>query len=194
MKGEGPLLEQLTRRLANCPPDFLAEPRIGDRGKIYVAAVVSDLLEDLGGQPLLEKDLSGFTTSKPHRRNHLRLVLVRSWLYADEWFRQRQSFAVRVKTALRNHLDGLADLVAADLFVTDPDRREELVRLCLEALELRPQGETQAQAADRLQNLNSVERHRVFQAAEERERRARELREAMKRKQAEEAAARYMRE
>jgi hypothetical protein len=44
MKEEGPLLETLTRRLSECPADFLAEPRIGARGRVHVGAVISDLL------------------------------------------------------------------------------------------------------------------------------------------------------
>ena len=50
---EGPLLETLTRRLAECPADFLAEPRDSSgKGAVYVAAVVYDLIRDLGGAPL----------------------------------------------------------------------------------------------------------------------------------------------
>ncbi len=49
MKEEGPPLETLVRRLADCPNDFLAEPRIGPAGVVSVPAVVADLLRDLGG-------------------------------------------------------------------------------------------------------------------------------------------------
>jgi hypothetical protein len=85
----------------------------------------------------------------------------------------------------------LAGLVRPDKFVSDPDRREELVRFCLAQLELRPLGETQSQAADRLTTLDSAERHRVLRATAAAERRAREVREAMARKQAQESASRY---
>ena len=91
-------------------------------------------------------------------------------------------------------LDALAGLVAADLFVTDADRREELARLCLAALDLVPEGETGTQAADRLHALGSVQRNRVIQEMKEKERRAREVRKKMQEKRAREAAAKANRE
>ena len=48
---EGPRVERLTRRLAECPPDFLAEPRVGGKGEVHTDAVVHDLILDLGGPP-----------------------------------------------------------------------------------------------------------------------------------------------
>ena len=50
MEHEGPPLEALTRRLAECPAEFPAEPVIGGKGTVHVAAVVSDLVCDLGGR------------------------------------------------------------------------------------------------------------------------------------------------
>jgi len=85
-------------------------------------------------------------------------------------------------------------LAQAPSFVRDPDRREELVRLCLRDLGLRPAGETVAQAQDRLATLNTAERQRVLQAARQAEERARAIREAMAKQAAEEAAAQYSRE
>lgn len=91
-------------------------------------------------------------------------------------------------------MEELAALVSADVFVTDPDRREELVRLCLAALGLRPEAESEAQALDRLTTLSSVKREKVIRATKEHLERARQLREAMRRKEAEEAAAKATRE
>jgi hypothetical protein len=85
----------------------------------------------------------------------------------------------------------LVELVRPEKFISDPDRREELVRSCLAQCGLRPQGETQSQAADRLTTLDSAERDRVLRATAAAERRAREIREAMARKQAQESASRY---
>ena len=52
MTTEGPLLETLTRRLAECPADFLAEPGLGGQGAVNVAAVLNDLMRELGGAAL----------------------------------------------------------------------------------------------------------------------------------------------
>ena len=69
-----------------------------------------------------------------------------------------------------------------------------MVRLCLRDLGLRPEGETEAQAQDRLTTLSTAERSRVLAAARQAEERARAVREAMAKQAAEEAAAQYSRE
>jgi hypothetical protein len=84
--------------------------------------------------------------------------------------------------------------VAAKKFVTDPDRREELARVALARLGFRPAGETLAQAQDRLTTLNSAERARVMKAAQIAEQRARQIREELVRKAAEESADKWTRE
>src|SRR5512147_585410 len=98
MKNEGPLLETLTRRLAETPADFLAEPRIGSIGQVNVAAVVSDLLDTLSGHPLALNEVDPFTSrGLPRRasgvqaRNRLSLILVACWLYHDDWFHQNRT-------------------------------------------------------------------------------------------------------
>jgi hypothetical protein len=95
---------------------------------------------------------------------------------------------------LSNGLLELAKLNKAPQFVTDPDRREELVRMTLNQLGLRPQGETVAQAQDRLITLSTTERQRVLRAARAAEERAREIRTAMATQAAREAADKLSRE
>ncbi len=195
MKEEGPLLETLTRRLAECPGDFLAEPRIGKSGAVHVDAVVSDLLRDLGGAPLTQSQAAVFQSKDAKKdRNRLQLVLIAGWLLHDEWFRQGEHFAEQAHSFLAERLTELAGLVPASRFISDPDRREELARLCLNQLGLHPAGETIAQAQDRLDTLNTAERQRVIRAAREAEERARAIREAMAKKAAEEAADKWTRE
>jgi len=195
---EGPLLETLTRRLAECPADFLAEP--SDRtskGAVYVAAVVYDLIRELGGAPLTEEELKVFEFSTRHpkeSRQRARVKLVACWLLYDNWFRYHGRFAHAAYKFLANKLNDVGTMVPASAFVSDPDRREELARLCLKALGLRPAGETEAQAEDRLTTLDSVERVRVVHEAREAEARAQRIREEMARKAAEEAASVYGRE
>ena len=195
MTQEGPLLETLTRRLAECPADFLAEPRIGKSGLVHVDAVVSDLLRELGGGPLTPQQAALFQSKESRRdRNRLRLVLLACWLLRDSWFTGKRQFA---KQALNFLVDGVtesANLTPAPNFVNDPDRREELSRLCLSALGLRPAGETAAQAQDRFASLNTAERQRVVAAARKAEERAREIRRRMAEDAAREAEMKTMRE
>lgn len=95
---------------------------------------------------------------------------------------------------LKAGLDALSKLVDADQLVLDPDRREELIRLCLKMIDVLPEGETKAQAADRLGALDSVERQKVIRATQEKLEHARQLKKAMEAKRAAEAASRYNRE
>jgi hypothetical protein len=215
MKNEGPLLETLTRRLAECPAEFLYEPRLGKEGTVRVAAVVADLLCSLGAPDLQGATLGaaveaqgvpgparGAAGKRPdaaspdpaQHRNRLQMVLIGAWLLHDPWFRSGGQLAPAAYRFLAQDLAELAGLVNAGRLVSDPDRREELARLCLKTLGLRPAGETPAQAQDRLQTLSTLERQRVIREAQAAEVRMREIREAMKKKAAEEAAAKFRRE
>jgi hypothetical protein len=159
-----------------------------------LASLVAALSIDLGGPGLLPHELGRFRARSNTHRNRLRLVLIACWLLHDEYFREAGIHEEPAMRFLMEDLEQLASLVAADLFNSDPDRREELVRCCLRALGLRPKGETEKQAADRLQTLDTTERAKVLADIKASEKRARELREEMERKRAQEAASRYSRE
>jgi len=190
-----PTIDAITRRLSECPPEFLAEPRMLGEGKgIRIAAVVADLLEALGaqaGQGLRENEAEPLEKVKAADRNLVRLMLVASWVCHDAWLRGPKTHAPKVKEFLLRGLKPLADLVNADLFVTDPDRREELARSLLGALALCPGGETVAQASDRLKSLSTVERAKVVTEMKAAQERARKLREQMAAEAARQSASRY---
>ncbi len=161
MNAEGPLLETLTRRLAECPADFLAEPRLGKSGLVHVDAVVSDLLRELGGEPLSPQQAALFQSKESKRdRNRLRLVLLACWLLRDSWFTGKRQFA---KQALIFLIDGVtesANLTPAPNFVNDPDRREELSRLCSSPIsEKQTRGLTEA-----FENASNYDSHPEFTA------------------------------
>lgn len=208
---QGPVLQQLTRRLAETPADLLAEPAIGTNKGVETGAVVGDVLRGLG---LLNPEARWLASLHPDsadkpQRNRLRVMLVAAWLLADPWFRGKAA-STSVAADAQNWLYGgsiaeLAALASADAFVKDDDRREELARLCLKALGFTPQGESAAQAQDRLEAISSVERQRVIAASrrvqeearkrrEAEEARERKVREEMARKAAEAAAAKGTRE
>ncbi len=203
----GPLLQQLTRRIAETPADLLAEPAMGKTAGVATGAVAGDVLRGLG---LLNPDARWLATLHPDKadktqRNHLRVMLVASWLLADPWFRDKAKSADAQIWLYGGSIAELAALTTADAFVKDDDRREELARLALKALGFVPQGESGAQAQDRLESISSVERQRVVAASrkvqdaakkrrEEEEARAQKVREEMQRKAAEAAAAKGTRE
>lgn len=173
---------QLTRRLADTPPDFLADP-----ATVAVPAVVSDVLLMAGGTALDAAAAAPFEANGPRWQ---RLVLVACWLLTDPSLRASDPAALKgwlTDPALAK----LSQLVDPLRFTQDPDRREELARLTLRALSLRPANETPAQSADRLSTVDSVRRQEVLVAAKEAEERAAAVRKAMEEQRAKEAAARY---
>lgn len=197
MTGTGPPIERLTRRLIDTPPDLTAEPVMGGRGQIDAAAIVSDLFVSWGARPLETAAAEPFRPAEhPVGRNWLRCAMLGAWLLADPWFTTDPPIdrAWGFLTTGPVNLTGLAAVVPSASLVTDEERREELARLLLKALDLTPEGETEAQAVDRLTTLDSVERVRVIVATREAEERAAAVRQAMHEKAAAEAAAKASRE
>ncbi|MFI7679002.1 hypothetical protein [Actinophytocola sp. NPDC049390] len=173
---------RLTRRLADTPQDFLADP-----ASVAVPAVVSDVLLMAGGRPLDAREAERFEADEPRWR---RVLLVACWLLADPDLLGRGP-AVLTRWLTAPELLKLSRLVDPARFVQDPDRREELARLALRALSLSPAGESAEQAADRLSTVDSVRRQEVLVAARAAEERAAAVRKAMEEQRAKEAAARY---
>ncbi|WP_442679997.1 hypothetical protein ACSBM8_01965 [Sphingomonas sp. ASY06-1R] len=190
---EGPPLERLTRRLAETPGDFLADPIVNGVGQVATAALVHDLLaqhnHDLGVD-----DLRTFLTMREADRNRLRLAAVVIWLLAEESFANSLASLAPVMDLLTARTAELAATGKAEAYVADPERREELARTALAALAILPASETEAQAADRLSAVSAAERNRLLNASRDAEERARAIREALVRKAAEESADKYTRE
>lgn len=175
----GPEIDDLVRHLTECPEEFLMEP--GPQG-IRVGAVVYDTLLHLGYESIPKLD--------PLERNVSRVTLVTCWLLYHRWFRQAQ-LGAQAESLLGQLPLELAEVVDAEKLVTDPDRREELVRLAIHRLGLIPAGESPSHAADRLQSISSVERARLLRETRAQAEHARNLREAMATQRAREAASRY---
>lgn len=194
MSREGPALEPLLRRLAETPPDFQAEPRVGAHGRVHVAAVVADLCDRIG----IEVPPGGLDRFAPQGaradRNRLAIALLQVWLLAGDELAAAGLDGAGVFRALVDGAAELAPHTPAPRFIDDPERREELVRHLLARLGLRPRGESEAEAQDRLTSLSAAERARVMAASRAAEERARKIREALAKKAAEEAADKWTRE
>jgi len=187
-------LAQLTRRLADIPADFLAEPRIAEHGEIVLPALVGDLLRMHGWQPSPD-DLTPFVGGPARtERNRLALTSIAVWLLADASFIAAQASSAALLDVLHQLVGEMAGLTAADGFVIDAERREELVRAVLARLGMLPLGETAAQAADRLAAISAVQRRALLAASRAAEKRAREVREALERQLAAESADKWTRE
>lgn len=78
--------------------------------------------------------------------------------------------------------------------LTDEERREEFIRLVLDALKLIPKGETELQAKDRLLMVSSIEQARLLAASQAAFEREEAIRRALAKKRARESADKYTRE
>jgi len=168
---------------------------------LSTTAMISDVLYELGGPLFTLRDNQ--LVNALHRKWETRLMLMlqaAAFLAADPWFAEYarahpdSNIAAKTRVFLTDGLTELSRYVKPGYLVNDPEGREELARRYLAALDLVPEGETAAQAADRLTALDSVERARLIGATRESQKRARELREAMARREAEEAASKMTRE
>ncbi len=214
MNQEGPDLNYLLHKLSECPTDFQKEPCILKTGEkpsklpdnsINTIALVSDLLYGITKVPLSSKEIEDIRTSdainsvsKPAQiSNFLKLIQICCYILYENSF-QKPEYVSLIKKFLSFKKDSklylLSKLVEPTQFITDPERREELCRTCLQHLNLRPKGETDIQAKDRLTTIDTVERQRVFEESKKSAQRAKKIREEMERKEAEEAASKYNRE
>lgn len=196
MTTAGPPVATLVHRLAATPSDFLAPPRAGGRGTVSVAAVAGDVLRSAGAT-LPEAWIARLAPPRvggDDEANWLRGCLVTCWLVTDPVSMAGHLGAERFLDFLDGDLRRVTGMVRADALVHDPDRREELARLWLRAIGLVPAGESPEAAADRLATVDSVNRSRVEGEARRAEERSRELREALARRRAQQAASRASRE
>ena len=193
MSNEIPL-EPLLRRLAETPPEFLGEPKLGPIGDVHVAALVHDVLRGLGvSADATYLGAFGADAGAKHR-NSQKLVMIAAWLLADPCFTAPKLDATAVRDLFANLVPAIAAQGRSDNYVNDSERREELVRSVLAQLALLPEGETSAHAQDRLSRISSTERMRRIQASRAAEIRAKKVREALARKAAQESADKWTRE
>jgi hypothetical protein len=196
MSGTLPPFAEFLRWLADMPEPFRSEPQGFVGGRVLVHAVVADLYDTLFGEHPEEYLLAAFkpvSTGKVER-NRLRWVLAACHLLWHSALRAQPIDRARLNKLLIQDLASLASVVSADALFSDGERREELIRRTLLALGLLLPAESQKEAEDRLTQVDSVERRRLLRAATDKEKRAREVREMMARRAAEEAAAKVSRE
>jgi len=190
---EGPPLETLLRRLAETPAPFLGEPRLRGKGSVVVPALVRDVFAKLG----LALDVAALEkfnlTDLASERNPRMLTQILCWLLTDPSFADRYSVE-KLLQLLFDEANVLALSVAAREFVDNGERREELARLALRRAGLRPAGESKNVAEDRWLSVSTRERLRLNNASRAAEERARQIREALVKKAAEESADKWSRE
>ena len=159
-----------------------------------VAALVNDAFKKYGHQLSIDELRLFEGVDQATDRNRLKLVSLAVWLLNDAWFAQVDLQSSELLTFLNASITQLAESTKANKCVEDSDRREEFVRYFLARLDYRPEGESEAQAKDRLSALSSTERQRLLDESRDAEKRAREIRQALARKAAEQSADKWTRE
>lgn len=184
---EGPKITELHHRLTSCPRS-LQENAVPE----HFLAVIHDTVYNKDTQFTFAQ-LSPFTHNKDQRHWYTASMLI-AYFLADPCFRDIHITRFRLLHLLEHTAQELASAGTNSTYVNDVDRREEFIRVVLTALGLRPKGETENQAEDRLQAVSSLERQKVLQASIAAEERAHKLRVALSRKKAQEAADKMTRE
>ena len=194
--GAAPPLAELLRWMRELPEPFRSVPEGFAGGRVRVRAVVADLIEALRGEPPDAPLLQAFEPAGQGKleRNRLQWVLAACHLLWHPDLRARPTETARLRRLLVQDLAALAAAAPAEAVTRDDERREELIRLALGALGLRLPGESAREAEDRLAQVDSVERRALAARMADREKRAREVREQMAKRAAEEAAAKVSRE
>lgn len=188
MQHEGPALRVLERRLAQAPECVLQI----DDPDVPTVAIVHDFLWQ--HRPSLHARSLITFTGVPSRNPWYGISRLICWLLRDAAFAGQRFGFEALQSLLHDTAKALQATGTAASYLNHPDRREELIRVVLAQLALRPAGETATQAQDRLAAVSSTERLRVMEAARLAEERAKEIREALAKKAAQEAADKWTRE
>lgn len=214
MTHPGPALVRLQHRLSDAPKPLWHND--GKQGQWPLPALVHDLLWHYKLNVMAD-DLTPFRGKRAHHPWYGTSQLI-VWLLMDSAFiahlnhqshidnrnpvDNKNPIVIKNPITIKNSVLSTLTLTAEALhatgrlsqYVEDVDRREEFIRMVLHSLDLRPEGETQAQAQDRLTSISSAERLKLISASRAAEERARQVREALARKAAEEAADKWTRE
>src|SRR5687767_8442058 len=123
MRDEGPPLESLLRRLADCPAEFLLVQESAQPA-IHAAAVVCDVLRRWTPEQLPETHWNGLAVLQKADTGRQALASLAAYLLADDWFLKRSELAPKAKELFTAAtLAKLAKLVKPERFVREADRR-----------------------------------------------------------------------
>ncbi len=199
MTVEGPALAVLLHRLIDTPADCLPFPtthaaRVADDStmQIRTVAMVHDTLVTLG--IINTFDLGAFESRSASWSNDYRCIAMMSaWLLSDPSFGGLLS-SERALIAFTEDVEMFVNAFPAPTWHDDPDHREEFCRLILRRFDLRPAGESEAQAEDRLGGISSLDRRQVMLETRQAEMRAAAVLRALQEEEARRSADKATRE
>lgn len=188
-------IPNLLRHMRRLPLEFLIPPRIGNEGRLSVAALVWDAYQDRGWT-LSQNRLLEFAMGFPNA-NFQGWIAVSLW--GLEWEGWEKPFPAQEKfeSFLENDLRLLADEEPVTDSMQSEERLEEWCRLSIRGFGFQPEGESSAEAEMRLEAVSSGMRRTVLAAAAATAaaaRRALDVQRALAKKAAAEAADKWTRE
>ncbi|MBN1185729.1 MAG: hypothetical protein JXB49_25835 [Bacteroidales bacterium] len=186
-----PLLYHLKR----CPEEFLQKPGPALGKKLQTEVLVKDRYRKILGDFCVADDkLPSLKDIGSLSENHQLSIQVGCWLVSHPSFDFKPNLMIQVHKFLFMDLKEVCMFVKHREWVEDDDRAEEFIRLLLKRCEILPEGETEAQALDRLDALDTIKRQEVFKESNASMERIREIRRKMAEQKAREAANVYGRE
>ncbi len=161
----------------------------------FVPAVVADLMETLTGTRgsrlvLLKTQVPGDPAATRELQAWIMAACHVCWHPA---LRQRADVIKGLERLMLQELPALSALVRVARLDAEEERREELVRRCLRALGRGVDGESPADAEERLRQVDSIERQHLVRMAMERQE-VLQRAERLRRKAEAEAASKVSRE
>ncbi len=196
---KGPSIFSLINRVSETPKEFLypvvsklSLSKIKLKNHIYVIALYSDLAYFIWGEFPNSQDLDFFyQNDQSGFENLLKIYSITIYLLHYSYFKNKPFLKEKVKSLFKEKLFPYKDIVQAEKFILDSEKREELCRFVLYHLGYIPEQENERYAIERLSSLDSIERVKLINETRKAQIvREEAIREAIRKKEAEEAASR----
>ncbi|WP_207534808.1 hypothetical protein [Desertivirga arenae] len=187
-------LYTLLSHLKGCPEVFLEQP-VENPVSINTHALVADCFRMVSGDFLLDNNAIPSTKElNDLDGNIIPAIRIGCWLFSHSIFEGKPELLPAIRLFMFQKLPVLAPLVEKMQWLEDEDRTEEFVRLALRCCEILTDRETQIQAEDRLDALDTIKRQKVLKESSGAFERMMEIRRKMAEQKAREAANVYGRE
>jgi hypothetical protein len=185
----------LVDHLKRCPDDFLKTEVNTPADKPQTAILLQDLYRKIHGNfNVADSQLPVSGTLRQLEAEKLVLLQMACWFFSYPYFTNKPQLLQPIHQFLFKDLLPVAQFVKSEEWIEDEDRAEEFIRLALKRCAILPAGETLAQAADRLDALDTIKRQQVLRESSESIERVKEIRRKMAEEKAREAANVYGRE
>jgi hypothetical protein len=197
----GPPIVHLTNKILSIPNEFISEPILKNSsgkilGQLPTIAFYFDFIYYSTGKFPTNNPIFNLYDNKENK-NQLIVITIIIYLLTESWIKKIDINENQFFEFLTKNLKKYTDIISYKEFLTIPDKSEELCRLIYKNLNILPDDETNEYFEDRTNSLDTIYRQEVLKKSKEAQLRIlkeKELREAMRRKEAEEAASKMPRE